>query len=239
MSMNNTSSSHTQKSVPRCSRHLPTCSLYFSNWANSVQRVRALPLSHRLVQGMAAVAIIKDKPRFAGALLLGFVALLRACELVSLTPRQCSFLGSNRTLIISLPESKGAKRHGQTEQVIIYDTAIISFIHSLAQNRDGFQTIFGYTYLDFAADLKSLASFFGLRHPNLTAHGLRRGGATWFFQTTLSYDATQEHGRWELLKTARGYINQATADAAEFGLPSWGQHRLKRACAALPHLLSS
>ena len=44
---------------------------------------------------------------------------------------------------------------------------------------------------------------------------LRRGGATWYFQSTLSLDATVSRGRWSCSKTARQYIDEGTSQLAQ------------------------
>eukprot|EP00438_Fugacium_kawagutii_P035474 Skav216655 [mRNA] locus=scaffold1255:486642:491056:- [translate_table: standard] len=45
-------------------------------------------------------------------------------------------------------------------------------------------------------------------------YSLRRGGATWYYQTTLSLDATVTRGRWACVKTARQYIDEGTMQLA-------------------------
>ena len=82
-----------------------------------------------------------------------------------------------------------------------------------------------------------MADEIGLKHPNLTSHGIRRGGATWYFSKTRSYDLTQEHGRWSSMKAAKAYINAATAEAGAASLPEWGEQRKVRAVRCLSHLL--
>ena len=57
-----------------------------------------------------------------------------------------------------------------------------------------------------------------------TPYCLRRGGATWYFQTTLSLDATVTRGRWSCTRTARQYIDEGTAQLAQV---SWS-HQQKR-----------
>eukprot|EP00959_Pyramimonas_sp_CCMP1952_P250648 5239140-Pyramimonas_sp.AAC.1 len=84
-----------------------------SNWARSSRRRRALPLSRGLVQGMAAVATLRGWNRTAAALLVGFACLLRSGEVVSVVKRQFTVLGGGTAVLLSLPDSKGAKRHGQ------------------------------------------------------------------------------------------------------------------------------
>ena len=82
-----------------------------------------------------------------------------------------------------------------------------------------------------------MADEIGLKHPNLTSHGIRRGGATCFFGKTQSYDLTQEQGRCSSVKAAKVYINAATAEAGAASLPIWGEERRIKAIQCLPHLL--
>ena len=42
-------------------------------------------------------------------------------------------------------------------------------------------------------------------------YSLRRGGATWWFRATHSYDAVAERGRWSNVRICRRYIEDAAA----------------------------
>ena len=81
------------------------------------------------------------------------------------------------------------------------------------------------------------ANTFGLVHPRLTPHGLRRGGATWHFCLLKSYDATMALGRWSQIQTARLYIDEAVCEEVDTIIPAWGKEKLVLGVKALPTLL--
>ena len=67
----------------------------------------------------------------------------------------------------------------------------------------------------FASFLRQL----GFAEDDYTPYSLRRGGATWFFQTSLSLDATIARGRWSCGKTAKQYIDEGTYQLAQVNYP--------------------
>ena len=99
--------------------------------------------------------------------------------------------------------------------------------------------MFKLTYIEFASALKSYARFFDVVSPRLTPHGVRRGGATWFFRLHANYDMLAALGRWCEVKNARQYVVEAMIDQTMLGLSPLGAGRVKLALACLPHLLSS
>ena len=88
-----------------------------------------------------------------------------------------------------------------------------------------------------AAKLRDLGAAFGVCDDRFTPYCLRRGGATWHFTKYASYDATQHLGRWEHARTARLYIDQATAEVHELSLPEWGLRRMQMAKSCLGVLI--
>ena len=222
---------------PKCRRHLEVASLYHKNWLRVTARTRALPASLDLVLGMAAAALLDSSYRLAFSILLGFVGLLRAGELVGLTGRQLALYGGGSLLVVSLPESKSAKRSGSAEQVTVADPLVLKLAAVVLKSVRRDERVYHGTWKTFAADIRRLGLAFGVNSPRFTPYCLRRGGATWHFTKYCSYDATQHLGRWEQAKTARVYIDQATAEATELSLPEWGQRRLRIAKRCLCELV--
>ena len=73
-----------QRLLPQTRRNLPLTTFLFRNWRRTVVRVRAMPLSPLAVQGLAGLAISRDRYDIAAVLLLGFVALLRSGKVLNL-----------------------------------------------------------------------------------------------------------------------------------------------------------
>jgi integrase len=222
---------------PRCKRQLETTGTYYKSWLKATLRVRALPLTPELVRGLACIALIKRQPQMAAALLVAFTGLLRIGEILSMRADQVNCLRDN-LVIISFPLSKGAQRKGSTETVLIRDPSVVRMLRFLKDSLAGPDLLFGGSYKHYRSFLSESAAFFCLVHPNLTAHGLRRGGATWHFGVHLSYDKTQSHGRWEHAKTARMYIDEAMAETGQASLPPEGVIRLRKANRVLPELIN-
>jgi integrase len=213
---------------PRCRRHLDTASLYFSYWVKATKRVKALPLTPELVRGLAAVSLVKGNVSFAVTILLMFAGCLRIGETLQLKLSHFNCLRSN-CCIISLWDSKGAKRTGVPEVVFIRDPSLIRVIKSMQAHGPADAWLFKGSYRSFCSLLTDTAGWFGLEHPNLTPHSLRRGGATWHFSLFHNYDRTMLHGRWKQQKTAKGYIDEALAELGRESLPVAGALRLKKA----------
>jgi integrase len=222
---------------PRCRRHLDTASLYHSNWVKATKRVKALPLTPELVRGMAAVSMSRGNASFALTILIMFAGLLRIGETLQLQLGHFNCLRDD-FCIISLWVSKGATRTGEPEIVFLRDSALIRAIRSLQVKHPAGTPLFKGSYRSFSSLLKDTAAFYGLAHPNLTPHSLRRGGATWHFSLYYSYDRTMLHGRWKQQLTAKGYIDEALAELTRASIPEDGVLRLKKAEALYSCLLS-
>ena len=222
---------------PRSRRHLDTASSWFRFWQKGTVRHRALALTGELARAMAAIAFLESNRQLGTAILLGFVALLRSGELVALKKEDVTIMQRGAVAAISLPASKGALRSGNPELVLVYDRSVVQLLSALQSELEDGALFFPGGWSKLAEGLRSLARVFGLPGDAITPYSLRRGGATWHFQTYCSYDATQEAGRWQERRTAKIYVDLAVADAAAFSLPPWGERRLHRAVAALPQLL--
>ena len=84
---------------------------------------------------------------------------------------------------------------------------------------------------------KQLLQFLNVEPFEFNLYSLRRGGATSYFFGSGSMDKTITIGRWESASTARIYIQQAAAQAAEMRLSSAQSNMLKRAAATLQAVL--
>ena len=99
--------------------------------------------------------------------------------------------------------------------------------------------MFGLSYAKFSDLLKFYARFFDVVSPRLTPHGLRRGGATWYFKLHGNYDRLASHGRWSQVKSARQYVDEAMADRAWCEMSDRGARRAGLAVSCLANLLAT
>ena len=222
---------------PRCRRHLEISSSFMRSWAKALHRNRALPLPKDLLLAMAAAALLKNRPRLAFALLVGFLGLLRTGEILSLKKDMLSIHGEGSLLVVTLPETKSGRRRGECEHVLIYDKSIIQFGSKVLESMRAGESLLDMQFRIFAQSITDLASLFGCAGPSLTPYCIRRGGATWHFTTYQCYDSTQALGRWASARTARLYINQATSEVGFLNLPEWGKRRVDKGVAAITTLM--
>eukprot|EP00959_Pyramimonas_sp_CCMP1952_P244717 5115140-Pyramimonas_sp.AAC.1 len=170
-----------KRHYPKCRRHLGTAEVYLKNWARVTARRRAIPATRDLVLSMAAAALIEGKVRLAFCILLSFVGLLRVGEVVGATSRQFRLYGGGSLLTLALPDSKGAKRSGASEQVTFYDPLVLKLAGAILQDTGRDEKIMDLGYAGFAAEIARLGRMFGMSSPRFTPYCLRRGGATWHF----------------------------------------------------------
>ena len=210
---------------PRCRFSLQITSSYLRNWSKSVKRTQALPLTSDILVSLVTCALLRGETPLAFVLLLGFVGL-RVLAKLNLQRHHLQFFRRGIQLHISLPDSKGAKRSGLPESVVIRHQLTVKFFAKAFSNRAPQDLIYPCTHASLGRDLTRIALVIGLRHPNLTPYSLIRRGATWLFKSTSNYDFVQDHGRWSQSKTCRIYINQGMAELGQHTLPTWGINRV-------------
>ena len=211
--------------LPRWRNHTQSAGQYFRNWRRSLSFRQALPLPADVILGIAGVALADGRPRVAVAFLVGYVGLLRTTELLNLTPSQLHFLRNDSSVVVSLPDSKGAKRQNNPEKVIISDPQIAKALAQVVRSLGPADSLVGMSAKDLAGLLKKYGSFLGIYDERLTLYSLRRGGASWHFTTYQNLDATRMLGRWQWELTARLYIDGAAAELVNARLTLRGARR--------------
>ena len=85
--------------LPSCKRHIAVTKQYLKNWTGTLSRRRALPLSEVVVRGMIGLAVSQNELRLAVCYALGFTALLRTDEIVTLCPDQIRYTAGARSAL--------------------------------------------------------------------------------------------------------------------------------------------
>ena len=214
---------------PACRRSLNLTTQYLTNWSKGLTRRRALPLPLNVCMGMAGAACARGDHGFAISLLLGFVALLRSVEIVTLRARQIRILRCGEAAVLMFESSKGAVRRGTPETVMVHDRGVVQMLHHRIAGLPADGHVFGGSGRDLQACITRYAGYMGLVHPDLTPYCIRRGGATWHFGKYANLHATQHLGRWAQLNTAKLYIGEAMVAQAQCNLDPAAADRLTKA----------
>ena len=141
-----------------------------------MSRTQARPLTSDILMSLVVVSFMRGETCLALAFFFGFTCLLRTGEIVSLTRGQLTFLGGGTQLHIALPDSKGAKRLGRPESVMLKQPHIVQFIAKAAEHMEPSEFTYKGTRASLGRDLTRICFNSGLSHRNLTPYGLRRGG---------------------------------------------------------------
>ena len=137
-----------------------------------------MPLPRRLAVAMAGAALAFGRPDLYALVLLGFHCFLRPTELLTLRPRDVTFLCKGAKAVITLRGTKTGRRTNTIEQATVDDPLVASALRQACASTASAQRIHAKTARCFGEALKWLARFFQVDRRRLTPHCLRRGGAT-------------------------------------------------------------
>ena len=203
---------------PNLKTHLSGAWRLLKTWHVHEIPNRAPPLPEHVLCSMAGWAFFKGHITFGISLVIGYYTMLRTGELVGLRSSHMTSTSGHKQVLISLGLTKGGKRHGAAESVILgYEPAVTlvkqwklkaSAVTPLARSPGQWRTLF-QTCL---TELK-LTSF-GFR-----PYSLRRGGATFWFSKHQSLDRILVQGRWHTQKSARIYLNEGLSVLASMSIP--------------------
>ena len=150
--------------------------------------------------------------------LLGFNALLRTGELLSLLLSNCSW--TPQGLVLHLTDTKGAQRRLiQEKSVMVLDELTLGMVRLLSRKKSPGDYLVGISDATFRTRWNHMKQCLHLQHLRFLPYSLRRGGATWFFKETGSFSRTMLRGRWQHLKTCKLYISEAQTALANLSLP--------------------
>jgi hypothetical protein len=191
---------------------LPRSSQLFRNWQRCYVPSRALPASWALVEALMGVAFSQHLGQLSLLLALGFNCLLRTSEMLSLTHQHLVVHDSGRAMSVIIPGSKTSQ--GNPQVLLIQDLPLVHLAQRILRPRSK-TLLWDQGPHRFREQFSALLGVLGFGPHDYTPYCLRRGGATWFFQSSLSMDATVARGRWSCARTAKGYIDEGTMQLAQ------------------------
>ena len=192
---------------PNLRLKVPTAAQYFRNWQRIYQPVRATPVSLELIQAMAAVAWKFSAP-LAFLLLLGFAAMLRTVEMLTLQYQHLLLHEGKREFTVIIPFAKTS--NGNPQIVRCSDPNLWALLDDLKKKFHPTDYVWPGNPRSFHRTWKDLLACLHFNPGDYVPYGIRRGGATEYFLTTGNMDATLHRGRWMTQKTAKQYIDHGT-----------------------------
>ena len=154
---------------------------------------------------------------------------MRTTELTSVRAGHVSLAANHARGILSLGFTKGGKRRNVNEVVSIDDGFLARKLARLLRGKAPDDPLWPATPLQIRRGFALLVELAGLCRFEFAPYSLRRGGATWQFQQTGSLDSCIVRGRWESVRTARGYIQDGLAIQGGLRLRPLEQEALRTA----------
>ena len=133
-----------------------------------------MPLHVDLVKAFVSYGLIRRDFDFAVSVYVGFLGLLRGCEILNLSMSDVQPRGANQVALI-LRDTKGAKlRNVPFETVTIKDPLMVKVL--LKRKAKGVPMLFNDKRARFAELYKQAVEFYCLSHPKPTIFGGGGGG---------------------------------------------------------------
>ena len=178
---------------------------------------RAPPLPEHVLHALCGWGAFHGHFSFAISLLIGFYGMMRTGEILALHRKDFYSEVNSKKVLISLGFTKGGKRAGAAESVVIaHDMAVRPIQRWMKLTRPADYLTSSPT--KWRSLFSEAISSLGIAEFGFRPCSLRRGGATWWFGKHHSLDQILVQGRWQAAKTARIYINEGLAILAELQL---------------------
>ena len=207
-----------QDSQPSLRGAMPGAWRLLRTWQANEIPSRAPPLPEHIVLAMAGWALFHEWTSFALSLLIGFYSMLRTGEILGLTSSHMQCGDGQLQALISLGFTKGGKRHGAAESVVLGYEPIVRFLKAWKSCATP-ATALTPSPAKWRALFNSCLEGLGISDLGFRPYSLRRGGATHWFQKHQNLDRILLQGRWHTQKSARIYLNEGLAVLAQMKVP--------------------
>ena len=187
-------------------------------WVTNEIPNRAPPLPLEGLYAMVGYSLFHQEFDFALSLLVAFFGLLRTGELLALKSRHIMLRDAKGPAVISLGLTKSGKRHGAAEHVTIHTEEVCRRLFAWKKTAKADSSLAGPAH-KWRQRFAEIVDKVGFSAFDFRPYSLRRGGATYFFQSHGSFDRLLTMGRWNAVSTARIYVNDGLAVLAEMKLP--------------------
>ena len=201
----------------------------YKAWAKAEPGDRAPPFTVAMTQAISGVMLSKGYPRAAWCTMLAFHCVLRTGEFLELRSTDTEVLP--RSIQLRLRETKIGGRLNITEDVLVLDKWLVSVTRRLLATVFKGDVLVGMSARAYRSLWRECADTLKLPLA-CQPYGLRRGGATAFFQACGSRSRTADRGRWASERAMKTYVTTALQEMAaqEFDeSPLVRSYRQKRA----------
>ena len=213
--------------MPTCKRQLPVAWSLHRSWGRSELPSRATPLTLPLLHGICGLLLEWGYWRDALLALSAFDLVLRTGEMLELRAMDVEQTVGKAGLILRLRGTKVGQRRGQDEGVVVDDPLVRACLRLLSADLEDGDLLLGALPHHWRHRWNAAIRALKLQRLDIRPYSLRRGGATWLFRKTGSFDRCLDRGRWGNSRNARLYIEDAAAMAASLRLDAAEESQLR------------
>ena len=196
-------------------------------WGRRELPCRALPLTLETLSGMAGGLLLAGQAHLAAAVVVGFDLVARTGELLNLTTDDVMWSGSGSSALVRLRETKAGFRQGVHQTVVVEEPIVLACLRFLCRGLQPGARLVPVREAAFRRLFSHVAQCVGLLQLGVKPYSMRRGGATFLWQATMSYDAVAHRGRWASIPTCRRYVEDAACHLASMLLTTWQVEQLQ------------
>ena len=164
-----------QDSQPGLRNNLPGAWRLLRTWQANEIPSRAPPLPEHIVLAMAGWSLFHGWVSFALSLLIGFYSMLRTGEILGLVSSHFQCTEGQLQALISLGLTKGGKRHGAAESVVLGLEPVVRFLRTWKKVASA-TTRLTPAPAKWRALFNSCLEGLGIEHLGFRPYSLRRGG---------------------------------------------------------------
>ena len=194
-------------------KHLFAARRLINAWDRSEHAAKSFPIAVLMMEALAGEALEQGWWLEAVAICVGVAGMFRVMELLTLTAGCISGELGDEAIVVTLLETKTSSRAQRRQHAFIREPQAAALLLTLRAGLQPGDKVFGTLSPKVLRDrLRKLSITCGLQYLLITPHSFRRGGATIRFRQTNSFDRAATEGRWDSVRTARKYVDEAVAE---------------------------
>ena len=177
-------------------------------WKRDELQEQSTHAKREWAEAMAGLALQWGWTKAALLIMLSFWLLLRTAEAGNL--RFLDVVSTKKDVsLLKLGMTKGGYRKGRPEAVVLDKPELTRWLEAERSEEAPRARLLPGGAQELRKKFNVLAKSLGLGNANLRFYSLRRGGATYLFNESGSFDVCAEAGRWSNVRIARVYIDSA------------------------------
>ena len=200
--------------IPSAKRQLPVCWSLHRAWGRSELPARACSDTPPILHAMCGLLIHWGFWRDSLLAFVAFDLVLRTGEMLELRGMDVEVGTCVDGMVLRLRGTKVGQRRGEDEAVVVDDTLVRAALRLLAADLEPGDLLSGTQEHLWRYRWNAAVRALKLSRLDIRPYSRRRGGATWLFRKSGSFDRCLDRGRWGNSRNARTYIEDAAAMAA-------------------------